>query len=238
MSGLEALAYRHGDVALTGWVARPATEPKAAIVLYPTIANRNPAMDRRALMLAELGYLVMIADHYGVVAQSPDQTRRLADELRSDPAHYRARTTAAFDALREHVGLLPIAAIGYCLGGQAVLEAARAGCDLMLAASFHGLLETALAAEPGAITARLLVLHGDADPMVPREHVMAFFEEMDRAGARWHFHAYSGVRHGFTDPESDLRDFDAVAYDASADRQSWYALLDLLEELLENAPGV
>lgn len=233
---MEAFVYRHGDIALTGWLARPATEPKAAIVLYPTIANRDSAMDRRALMLTEQGFLVMIADHYGVVPQSPEQIHELANELRSDPQHYRSRATAAFDALREHVGSLPIAAVGYCLGGQAALEAARGGCDLVLAASFHGLLNTAMAAEPGVITARMLILHGDADPLVPRDSVIAFFEEMDRAGGRWHFHAYSGVRHGFTDPQSDLRDFDAVAYDASADRQSWRALLDALEEVLEETP--
>jgi dienelactone hydrolase len=218
-------------------LARPTSAPKAAIVLYPTIANRTPAMDRRALMLADLGYLVMIADHYGVASASPDETRALAADLRRDPEVYRARIGAAVEALRAVAGTLPMAAIGYCLGGQAALEAARSGHELVLAASYHGLLDTALKARPGAIKARLLVLHGDADPMVPRDHVMAFFQEMDEACAHWHFHAYSGVRHGFTDPQSDLRDLDAVAYDASADRHSWFALLDLLEEVLEGSSG-
>lgn len=233
MRELEAHAYRHGEVELTGWLARPATEPKAAIVLYPTIANRTPAMDRRAGMLSDLGYLVMIADHYGAAAQSPDEMRELAADLRKDANFYRARIAAAIAALRDLAGSLPVAAIGYCLGGFAALEAARDGQDLVLSASFHGLLGTLKPAEPGSITARLLVLHGDADPMVPRDHVMTFLAELDRAEARWHFHSYSGVRHGFTDPDSDHRGMDALGYDQSADRQSWYALLDLLEEVLE-----
>ena len=61
--------------------------------------------------------------------------------------------------------------------------------------------------------------------MVPHEQVLAFWDEMNAAGASWHFQSYSGVRHGFTDPESDARGLPAIAYDASADRQSWKALL-------------
>ena len=67
--------------------------------------------------------------------------------------------------------------------------------------------------------------------MVPREAVLAFWEEMDRAGADWHFHSYAGVRHGFSDPASDARGLDAVKYNASADRQSWAAMMALFDEV-------
>jgi dienelactone hydrolase len=103
--------------------------------------------------------------------------------------------------------------------------------DLAAVASFHGLLDTARPAAAGDIKARLLVCHGDSDPMVPREQVLAFWREMDAAGADWHFHSYSGVRHGFTDPGSDARGIAAIAYDASADRQSWAALMGFFDEV-------
>jgi len=54
---------------------------------------------------------------------------------------------------------------------------------------------------------------------------------MDAVGVNWHLHVYSGVRHGFTDPGSDARGLDAVKYDASADRQSWSAMLGLFGEV-------
>jgi dienelactone hydrolase len=227
---LEEVPYLHGRTALTGRLARPAGAARAAIVLFPTIANCNPAMERRAAMLADGGYLVLIADFYGV---TEGDWQSLASDLRADVAHYRARLAAAVATLRSHPDAagLPMAAIGYCMGGQAALEAARDGHDLAIAVSFHGLLETGKDAEPDAIKARILVCHGDADPMVPRSHVVAFWEEMDRAGARWHFHSYSGVRHGFTDPGSDARGLPAIAYDASADRQSWAAMHELFDEV-------
>lgn len=234
MTALEAIAYHHAGQHVTGWLARPVEAPRAAVVVFPTIANVNAPMERRARMLADRGYIAMIADFYGEPVESFEAAGPLASKLRADAGHYRGRLAAAIDALRAQpeVADLPMLAIGYCMGGQAALEAARDGQDLLVAVSFHGILSTARPAEPGAIKARLLVCHGDADPLVPREQVIGFWEEMDRAGARWHFHTYSGVRHGFTDPGSDARGIDAIRYDASADRQSWAAMLGLFDEVL------
>ena len=234
MTELEAVAYDHAGQDLTGRLARPKGTPGAAIVVFPTIANFNAPMEKRARMLADLGYLAMVADFYGEPAESFEAAVPLAAKLRADVSHYRGRLAAAIAALRDlpAASELPMLAIGYCMGGQAAIEAARDGQNLLAAVSFHGALSTARQAEPGAIKARLLICHGDADPLVPREQVLPFWDEMNRASAKWHFHSYSGVRHGFTDPGSDARSLDAVKYDASADRQSWAAMVNLFDEVL------
>lgn len=233
MSRLERLDYAHGPAALTGWLALPAGTARAGVVIFPTIANVNAHMERRAATLAEAGFVALIADFYGEPVRDFAHAGELAAVLRADVDHYRARLSAAVAALRGHQAAagLPLAVIGYCMGGQAALEAARAGEDLVLAASFHGILETGRRAT-APMSPRILVCHGDADPLVPRGQVLAFWEEMDAAAANWHFHAYSGVRHGFSDPESDARGLPAIAYDASADRQSWAALTGFLDEIL------
>lgn len=232
MTDLRKVTYQDGDAALTGWLAVPDGPVRGAFVVCPTIANVTPAIERRAAMLANAGFVAMIADFYGEPVESFEASRPLADRLRADVDVYRARLSAAVAALRirpEAAGLR-LGAVGYCMGGQAVLEMARAGEDLAVVASFHGILSTGRKAER-AIAPRILVCHGDADPMVPREQVMAFWEEMDAVGANWHFHSYSGVKHGFTDPASDARGMAAIAYNASADRQSWSALMGLCDEL-------
>lgn len=233
MSPLERVDYADGAVALTGWLARPAGNARAAIVVFPTIANVNAPIERRAHMLAEAGYLAMIADFYGEPVESFEASRPLAEKLRADVDRYRQRLSAAASALRAHPAAtgLTIAAIGFCMGGQAALELARSGADIVAAVSFHGLLDTRKPAVAGQVKARLLICHGDADPMAPREQVLDFWQEMDAAGADWHFHSYSGVKHGFTDPGSDARGIPAIAYNASADRQSWAAMLGLFDEL-------
>jgi dienelactone hydrolase len=229
---LEPLTYHDGATALTGHLARPERSPRAAILVFPTIMNTTRAVEDKARALAEAGYLALIADFYGEAPDGFPKARELAASIRTDPLAWRARLRAALKAL---AGLpdtqgLPFATIGFCMGGQAALELARDGAPLAAAVSFHGLLGTDLPAEPGRIGARLLVCHGDADPMVPRSQVLEFWEEMDAAGADWHFHAYAGVKHGFTNPYP-VEGNPAVAYDASADRQSWAAMHALFDEV-------
>lgn len=229
------LAYHEGETALAGTVFHPPQAPRAAVVLFPTIMNTTPSVVAKACALAEHGYLAMVADLYGQAPASLDDARQLALSIRETPELFRARLRAALGALvgvEEAIGL-PVAAIGFCMGGQAALELARDGAPLFAAVSFHGLLDTQAPAAPGTIQARILVCHGDADPMVPREQVFKFWQEMDAAGANWHFHAYAGVRHGFTNPAPSENP--ATRYDASADRQSWAAMQALFDELLDHS---
>lgn len=234
MNGLEQFSYRDGPVVLTGWLGRPKVEPHAAVVIYPTIANITPRVAEKAQQLCHAGYLVLVADYYGGAIGGFEEAQRQAAALCADNAVYRQRLKAALSALDDidEADGLSRGAIGFCMGGQAALEMARSGARLDAIATFHGLLETPRPAMPGdVIHPRILVCHGDKDPLVPRAQVTAFMEEMDAAGVDWHLHIYSRARHGFTDPANDLRGLDAVAYDASADRHSWCAMLTLFDEV-------
>jgi dienelactone hydrolase len=227
----ERIDYRDGDTLLTGLLYRPSGEPRAAILVYPTIMNVGGVVLDKAAALAEAGYLAFVADFYGKNPGDFGQSREFAAEIRPTPQDFRRRIRQAVAALVALPGVdgLPLGAIGFCMGGGAVLELAREGAPFEAVVSFHGLLATDLPAEKGKITARILVCHGDADPAVPRSHVTAFWEEMDEAGANWHFHSYGGVKHGFTNPAPPHSPM--VAYDASADRQSWAAMLSLFDEV-------
>ena len=229
---MHPLPYSDADTQLSGHLYRPAGPPRAAVLVLPTIMNPTPAVAAKAEALAEAGYVALVADFYGVPPTTMDEAREHALALRATPETYRQRLRAALRAMAalDEARDLPFFAIGFCMGGQAALELARDGAPLLAAASFHGLLDTERPAEPGAISARILICHGDADPMVPRAQVLRFWEEMDHAGANWHFHSYAGVKHGFTNPYPAANP--ATAYDASADRQSWAAMHALFDELL------
>lgn len=228
----ERVGYSDGDTALTGLLYRPTGTPRAAVLVYPTIMNQGGSVLDKATSLAERGYLAFVADFYGKVPADFEQSREFAGEIRATPEDFCRRIRQAIASLVSlpEAEALPLAAIGFCMGGGAVLELAREGAPLKAVVSFHGLLGTELPAEPGKVTARILVCHGDADPMVPRSQVIGFWEEMDAAQANWHFHSYSGVKHGFTNPLASPGN-PAVGYDASADRQSWAAMLELFDEV-------
>jgi dienelactone hydrolase len=211
--------------------------PRALVVVFPTIHNITPRVAEKTRALADAGYLAFCADFYGQEVTADNPGPPLAKELRADNALYRQRLFATISAAQSLEGAadLPVLAIGFCMGGQAVLELARAGADLAAVASFHGLLGSAEPADSNTrIIPRILVCHGDRDPMVPRAQVAAFMQEMDRCGADWHLHIYARAVHGFTDPANDEKPVDAVGYDSSADRQSWAAMHSLFEEVLES----
>lgn len=226
----EAVTYRDVGTELNGTVFRPASTPRAAIAVFPTIMNPTPAVEAKARALADSGYLAFMCDFYGEKPDDFAASVELATALRADTAAYRQRLLASIAQMSELAPGVSLGAIGFCMGGQAVLELARAGTKLAAVASFHGLLDTRSPADPGAVSARILVCHGDADPLVPREQVLAFWEEMDRAGADWHFHSYSGVVHGYTNPNPPPAG-GPPSYDPSADRQSWAAMLSLFDEV-------
>ena len=125
-----------------------------------------------------------------------------------------------------------IAAVGYCLGGMAVLEYARSGSTIGGVVSVHGGLETTSPAEPSSIRARMLVCHGALDPHVPMSQVTAFAEEMTHAGADYQLIVYGNAMHGFTH-ETAAGQQPGVQYHAQADARSSVAIQTFLQELFD-----
>ena len=125
-----------------------------------------------------------------------------------------------------------LGAMGYCFGGTAVLDLARSNnSDVKGVVSFHGGLQGNDLSGPDKIGAKILVLHGEDDPLVPPEQVAEFKAEMTAKQADWQLHAYSHTVHAFTRPEANDPGFGAV-YNADADRRSWQAMLNFFEEVL------
>lgn len=194
----------------------------------------------RAQMLAELGYTALAVDMFGggKVVTTPDEAQRLVSELMKNFDIAKARFNAAMDFLRQQPGVDPsrIAAIGYCFGGGIALNMARQGADLKGVASFHGNLTPIVPAHPGAVKAKILVLHGADDPLIPNDQAEAFKREMKAAGVDFQFISYPGAVHAFTNPEATAlgKKFNLpVAYNAQADRGSWDELKKFLGRILK-----
>jgi len=150
----------------------------------------------------------------------------------SDRVLLRERLRAAWDAViaMSEVDQERIAVMGYCFGGLCALDMARSGVNLKGAASFHGVLTPPAQILAEDIKAKILVLHGYNDPMVPPEQVNAFCEEMTQAGADWQVHMYGHVQHAFTNPQA--HDAQAgLVYNEHAAARSWQSLTHFLQEV-------
>ena len=67
--------------------------------------------------------------------------------------------------------------------------------------------------------------------MAPVDSVLALEEELTEAGADWQLHSYGNTVHAFTNPQANDPGFGTV-YNASADRRSWRAMRNFLDEIL------
>lgn len=234
----EAVDYKHGKTVLQGYFAWDDSIEgrRPAVFVVHEWWGHGPYARRRAEMLAKLGYLAFAGDMYGkgVYAQTHEEAGKLAGAVRGDRKLMRARALAGVEHMTAHRLAAPgkSAAIGYCFGGSTVLELARAGADLKAVASFHGSLDTPMPAAPGAVKARVLVLHGAEDGFV-NPAVPAFQDEMRAAKADWQFISYGGAVHGFTVKEAGDDPSKGMAYNEAADRRSWRAMRDLFEEVFQ-----
>jgi dienelactone hydrolase len=180
---------------------------------------------------------VFAADIYGagIRPANPGDAGKEAGKYKADRQLFRTRLNAGLDVLKkdERTDDTKIAAIGFCFGGTAVLELARAGTDLAGVVSFHGGLDAAdgMAAEKGKIPAKVLVLHGAVDPYVPAEQVSGFGKEMESAGADWQLIAYGNAVHAFTQKGAGDDPSKGAAYDGAADRRSWTAMKAFFSEI-------
>lgn len=224
----ETVPYREDDAEFDAFVAFPAGEgPHPAIVVCHAWSGRQQFEEDKARALAELGYVGVALDVYGVGVRGTDKASNgaLMTPLVQDRAKLRRRLLAGVEAAKgiESVDATRIGAIGFCFGGLCALDLARTGADLRGVVSFHGILRPAEGIAPAPISAKVLVCHGQDDPMVPPEMVAGFVEEMFAANADLRLHAYPDVMHAFTNPAANDAAFGTV-YDAGADAASWTSM--------------
>lgn len=213
------------------------TDKKPGVIVIHEWWGLNQYAKDRAKMLAEEGYTAIAVDMYGhgKVADHPSDAQGFMQAAMAEPEKVNARFNAAKDILRkqDNVDATKVFAMGYCFGGAVVLNQARMGNDLAGVASFHGSLGAVVEAQPGDITARVLVAHGGADPFVPDEQVTTFVQEMLSLDVDLQFLNYPEAKHSFTNPGATAKGDKfalPLAYDEHADSDSWQAFLAFLEK--------
>jgi dienelactone hydrolase len=178
-------------------------------------------------MLADKGYVVFIADMFGE-GKGPkgnENPMEFLEPLISDAHETRRRIVAGFDTMTKECAARGIgdakhrAAIGYCFGGHNVLDLARAGADVAAVVSIHGVLATPMPAKKGDVKAKVLVLHGAADPVSPKAHRDMFEAEMTAAGACWYTLIFGHCMHAYT--TSGVNSPPVAMYDEPATRHGY-----------------
>ncbi len=238
---IRSIDYEHEGVALGGELAWDDdwTDPRPGVLVIHDANKSDEGFEaERAVALATMGYAGFVVDVYGKdIHGSGEDAFALMSPFQEDRPFLLQRLLAAVRAAssQAEVDANRLAAIGYCFGGQCVLDLARGNAPLRGVTSFHGTLaypdpdRWPAPAEP--IHPKVLALHGWDDPFVPSDpNVVAFAQEMTEREADWQFVAYGNTKHSFTNPGINLPGMGAV-YDEKAAHRSWQALEAFLHEL-------
>jgi len=231
----EEINYSYDQINYKGFVAYPDKDKAPLILIAPSWAGRDEFVKDKARELAQEGFVAMAIDMYGEakVGSSTEENQSMMTPLVEDRDKLKGIVNAALEAGKQldKVDNSKVAAIGYCFGGLVVLDLARSGSNVRGVVSFHGLLMDSEISENG-IKSKILVLHGERDPMVPLAMVDEFQKEMTQAGADWQLHSYGNAYHAFTNKEANDPNL-GTQYNRDADRRSWQSMMNFFEEIFE-----
>ena len=199
-----------------GYLAEPASTPKAAIVVIQEIFGVNTGIRRKCDALAAAGYLAIAPDLFWriepAIELDPDipeemqQGLKLMGKFDQDQGIQDIEATIRF--ARERVGGGKVGAVGYCLGGRlAFMTAARTDVDASV--GYYGVGIDGLLGEKHAIANPVLLHVPVEDHFVDKNSQKRMHDGLDDH-PKVTLHDYPGEDHGFA-TEIGARRSDAAA---------------------------
>ena len=230
---VERIEYQAGSAAAIGALIYDdtVTTKRPLLLISPNWLGMSNESIERVKTMAGSKYVAFLADMYGAgkISKGPPEAAELANGLRADAPERRRHITAALETLRREsdkrgIGdLSKQAAAGFCFGGGNVLELARSGADVKAVVCLHGDLITSMPSKTGDIKAAICVMHGAADPVVPKKDRDVFEAEMESSGAKWQMTTFGHLLHSFAEEESNVPGI--ARFDPGAARQC-YKMVD------------
>ena len=225
----EAVTYQSGEEDFEGYYAPAEGDAKGLVIVIHDWDGLTDYEERRADMLAGMGYDAFAVDLYGAGNRPEAIEDRKAEtgKLYEDRERMRALILAGLDAARGQSNAGEAVVMGYCFGGAATLELARSGEAENVSgyATFHGGLSTPDGQSYAGDTAPILIAHGGADSGIPITDAADLAQRLEEAGVTYELEVYSGAPHGFTM-------FDSDRYQELADTKSWTSFTNFLERNL------
>ena len=209
--------------------------PRPAVLIAHNWMGITQETKDKADQVAALGYVAFAVDVYGKGSRPKDvaEAKELAGYFKKDRVAMRARMQQGLSVLEKQPGVdkSKLAAIGYCFGGTAAIELARAGAPVKGVVSFHGGLDSPKPEDGKRIKGKVLALHGADDPFVAAKDLAAFEEEMKNSKVDMTLIKYEGAVHSFTEKGAGNDKAKGAAYNADADRKSWIAMQNFFNKI-------
>lgn len=207
---------------LRGYLARPATTPRAGLIVIHEWWGLNDNIREMSNRLAAEGYLALAVDLYGgEVAADAAQARELMSAAMSDPDRTDAALLAAFRWLKDEGGVDRVGTIGWCFGGALSLRTAMMlPEELDAAVIYYGRLETD-PARLAPLRMPILGIFGGHDRGIPLQSVHEFETVLQTLGKTAEIVVYDDADHAFANPSG-------TRYEPEAAADAWRRTLEFL----------
>jgi carboxymethylenebutenolidase len=193
------------------YVARPESDPKAAIIVIQEIFGVNPGIRRKCDAWAAKGYLAVAPDLFWRIKPGleldPDVEAELQEAFGYFGQYDADDGVRDIEATIKHLhagGTSKVGCVGYCLGGRlAYMAACRT--DVSASVGYYGVMIDQMLGESHAIAHPLLLHIPTADHFVTPEAQAAIHAGLDDH-PKVTLYDYEGLDHGFAAEMGNRRD--------------------------------
>jgi dienelactone hydrolase len=265
---IETCSYVYQDVEETplyGHIVRPATSDltrkRPGILLFHTAAGPQDVFlfYKAYLLVKNVNCVVLICDILSdsdgwAWASDRSHYNHVRNELAKDDHRLlQSRVTAAILAMSEvlsndgptsrNIEKDCLAVMGWCLGGQPVLEVPRVQMSTEMDFSvrtlvtFHGVFGREAPLTPLAKTnakdcGKVLIFNGSDDTFVSTDDLKSAKSYFESGGYKVNIARMEGAKHGFTNPAQAFNENNLFDYNDAAAKTSWEMTVKLLQESL------
>lgn len=228
---------------MPGLLALPEHTPAPAVLIMPDIFGRGAFYDNLARRLAQAGFVALDPEQFFREGPLAENTLPAARSRRADKHFDDARAMEDYRAALQWLSARPevagnaVGAIGFCMGGTSIFQAAALYPeDMKAGVAYYGFPAASTPGLPSPIelvdriAAPIVGLWGDQDEGCGMGNVETMRQKLDAAGKDFTFKVYPGLGHGFLKSFLDEED-SAEGYTDACD--SWTLTLDFLRKHLQ-----
>ncbi len=223
-----AVDYEVAGISFQGYIENAGAHAPMVLLIHDWDGLTDYEV-KRAGMLRELGYSVFAIDLYGKGVRPTEiaDRKKCMLMLMDDRPKMRAFIKGALEFV-ESQGLSAdnCVVMGYCFGGTAALEFARAGGAVKGFATFHGGLACPDGQDYSEAKGEYIIMHGTADAGIGMDQFAALAIDLESAGRPHRMITYGGAPHAWTV-------FGGTGYREKQDYESWSHFIQFLEDVLK-----
>jgi carboxymethylenebutenolidase len=220
------ITYKSGPDDVKAYMAAPKEGgPFPALIVIHEWWGLNDQIKGVADVWASRGYVAVAPDLYrGKVTTDPKVAMELLNTLPESRAT--SDLVALFSFLRTNAAVksMPVASIGFCMGGRLSLLLATAEPNLAACVVCYGRPETDQA-KLAKIQAPVLGIYGGADKGIPQESLDGFTQQMNGLKKPIQIKVFPTAGHGFLNQNNP-------AYNAETAKEAWSVIEPFVSKAL------